>query len=173
MIAMLSEITSDDIRMCNDEQDTRFVEIHIPDVIAEHYKPIFDKHDYDGYPIAHGSDIAMALLNAALTERKKYTRFDGKKCDESVLNNRNWCQHFLKELCKQDMDIEFVNADAKLYSDFTYVITGEYDNFGGKFDIDKIDYLNRINVKVYDGDEQGELLFDGSGLEYLNWKHWE
>ena len=93
--------------------------------------------------------------------------------DESVLNNRNWCQHFLKELCKQDMDIEFVGNDENLYSDFTYVITGDYDNFGGKFDIDKTDYLMRINVKVYDGDEQGQLLFDGSGLEYLGWKNWE
>ena len=82
-------------------------------------------------------------------------------------------KHFLKELCKLDMDIEFVGNDTKLYSDFTYVITGEYDNFGGKFDIDKLDYLNRINVKVYDGDEQGELLFDGNGLEYLGWKNWE
>lgn len=134
----------------------------------------FYRH-YDGYLMGHGSDIAAALVNAALTERKKYIRFDGKKCDKSVLNNRNWCQHFLKELCKQDMDIEFVDADANLYSDFTYVIIGEYDNFGGKVDIDKLDYLNRINVKVYDGDEQDEdeLLFDGSGLDYLNWKHWE
>ena len=69
--------------------------------------------------------------------------------------------------------LEFVDADKKLFSDFVYVITGEYDNFGGKVDIDKFDYLNRINDKVYCGDEQGELLFDGSGLEYLNWKHWE
>lgn len=71
------------------------------------------------------------------------------------------------------MDIEFVGNDTKLYSDFTYVITGEYDNFGGKVGIDKLDYLTRINVKVYDGDEQGELLFDGSGLEYMGWKNWE
>lgn len=128
----------------------------------------FYRH-YDGYPTFHGRDIAMALLNAAFTEHEKYTRFDGKECDKSVLNNRNWCQHFLKELCKQDMDIEFVSTDEKFYSDFTYVITGEYDNFNGKFGIGKIDYLNRINVKVYSGDEHGELLFDGSGLEYLNW----
>lgn len=71
------------------------------------------------------------------------------------------------------MDIEFVNADDNIYGDFTYVITGECDNFGGKFDIDKLDYLNRINVKVYCGDEQDELLFDGSGLDYLGWKNWE
>lgn len=132
----------------------------------------FYRH-WDGYPTGHGADIAMALLNASLTERKKYIRFDGKKCDKSVLNNRNWCQHFLKELCKQDIDIEFVNTDTKLCSDFVYIITGEYDNFGGKFDIEKVDYLNRINVKVYCGDEQGELLFDGNGFDYLEWKHLE
>lgn len=136
-------------------------------VVAKFYR------HWDGYPTGHGSDIAMALVNAALTEHEKYTRFDGKECDKVVLNNRNWCQHFLKELCKQDIDIEFIDADKKLFSDFVYVITGEYDNFGGKVGIGKIDYLNRINVKVYCGDEQGELLFDGSGLEYLSWKNWE
>lgn len=71
------------------------------------------------------------------------------------------------------MDIEFIGNDENFYSDFTYVITGEYDNFGGKVDIDKLDYLNRINVKVYDGDEHGQPLFDGNGLEYLDWKNWE
>lgn len=136
-------------------------------VVAKFYR------HYGGYPIAHGSDIAMALLNAARTERKKYTCFDGKECDKPVLNNRNWCQHFLKELCKQDIDIEFVNTDTKLCSDFVYIITGEYDNFGGKVDIDKADYLNRINVKVYSGDENDELLFNGNGVEYLGWKSLE
>ena len=132
----------------------------------------FYRH-WDGYPTGHGADIAKAQLNASLTKRKKYIRFDGKECDRSVLNNRNWCQHFLKELCKLDMDIEFIGNDENPYSDFTYVITGEYDNFGGKFDVDKLDYLNRINVKVYDGDGHGQLLFDGSGLEYLGWKNWK
>ena len=120
-----------------------------------------------------GADIAAAIVNAACTEHKKCVLFDGKEYDRSVLNNRNCCQHFLKELCKLDMDIEFIGNDENFYSDFTYVITGDYGNFGGKVDIDKLDYLNRINVKVYDGDEQGELLFDGSGLEYLNLKNWE
>lgn len=132
----------------------------------------FYRH-WDGYPMGHGADIAAAIVNAACTERQKYIRFDGKECDRSVLNNRNWCQHFLKELCKLDMDIEFIGNDENPYSDFTYVITGEYDNFGGKSDVDKLDYLNRINVKVYDGDEQGQLLFDGGGLEYLGWKNWK
>lgn len=50
MIAMVSEITSDDVRVLNDDKDTRFVEIHIPDIVAEHYKSIFDKHEneYNG-----------------------------------------------------------------------------------------------------------------------------
>ena len=132
----------------------------------------FYRH-YDGYLTGHRADIAAAIVNAACTERKKYISFDGNEYDRSVLNNRNWCQHFLKELCKLDMDIEFIGNDENFYSDFTYVITGDYGNFCGKVDIDKLDYLNRINVKVYDGDEQGELLFDGSGLEYLNLKNWE
>lgn len=34
----------------------------------------FYRH-WDGYPTGHGADIAMALLNASLTERKKYIRF--------------------------------------------------------------------------------------------------
>lgn len=133
-------------------------------VVAKFYR------HWDGYPTGHGNDIAVALANAALTEHKKYTCFDGKEYYKAVLNNRNWCQHFLKELCKQDIDIEFVDTYKNLFNDFVYVITGEYDNFGGKVDIDKFDYLNRINVKVYCGDEQGELLFDGSGLDYLGWK---
>lgn len=132
----------------------------------------FYRH-WDGYLTGHGADIAKALLNASLTERKKYISFDGKVGDRSVLNNRNWCQHFLKEFCKLDTDIEFVGNDANFYTDFTYVITGEYDNFGGKFDIDNVDYLNRINVKVYSGDENDELLFNGNGVEYLGWKNLE
>ena len=132
----------------------------------------FYRH-WDGYPTGHGADIAMALLNASLTKRKKYISFDGKVGDRSVLNNRNWCQHFLKEFCQLNTDIEFVGNDANFYSDFTYVITGEYDNFGGKFDIDNVDYLNRINVKVYSGDENDELMFNGNGVEYLGWKNLE
>lgn len=132
----------------------------------------FYRH-WDGYPTGHGADIAAALLNASLTKRKKYIRFDGEVGDRSVLNNRNWCQHFLKEFCQLDTDIEFVGNDANFYTDFTYVITGEYDNFGGKFDIDNVDYLNRINVKVYSGDENDELLFNGNGVEYLGWNDLE
>lgn len=132
-------------------------------IIAKFYRR------HNGYPAGHGEDIAMALRNAATTKNKKYTRFDGKKCEKVVLNNRNWCQHFLKELCKQDIDIEFIDNDDKQCGDFTYIITGEYDTSSIKADIDDGDYLNRINVKVYRGNEQEKLLFDGNGLDYLNW----
>lgn len=125
---------------------------------------------WNGYPAGHGRNIARALDYAAITDPKRYTLLDGKKCKKVVLNNRNWCQHFLKELCKQDVDIEFVDNDDKLCGNYIYVVTGEYDNFGEKVDVNKHDYLNRINVKVYRGDEQEEPLFNGNGLDYLNWK---
>lgn len=131
----------------------------------------FYRH-WDGYIDGHGADIANALLNASLTEHKKYIDFEGKECYKPVLNNRNWCQHFLKELLKQNMDIEFVDNDTGLCGDFTYVITGECDNFGGKLDIDNVEYLIRINVKVYSGDEGEKLLFDGDGFNYLGWTIW-
>lgn len=122
----------------------------------------------DGYPSGHGADIASALVDAALTKPEKYMVLD-KEYVHAVLNNRNWCQHFFKELCKKDIDIEFVNADDKVYANYTYVITGEYANYGGILDIDAEDYLDSINVKVYYGDEGDYVLFDGSAEEYAEW----
>ena len=127
----------------------------------------FYRH-WDGYPSGHGADIASALVDAALTKPEKYMF-----CDEeyvlAILNNRNWCQHFFKELCKKNIDIEFVDADDKIYADYTYVITGEYANYGGKLSIDAEDYLNGINIKVYRGDEGENLLFDGNASRYVEW----
>lgn len=53
MVAMLSEITADDISVCNEEQDTRLVEIRIPDAITKHYESIFDRHEkeYDSIEV--------------------------------------------------------------------------------------------------------------------------
>lgn len=127
----------------------------------------FYRH-YDGYPSGHGADIASAIVDAALTKPKKYMVLD-KEYVRAMLNNRNWCQHLFKELCKKDIDIEFVNADDKVYADYTYIITGEYANYGGKLDIDAEDYLDSINVKVYHGDEGDDILFDGSAKEYAEW----
>lgn len=49
--------------------------------------------------------------------------------------NRNWCQHFLKAMCMADADIEFIGEDNVPSASYTYVVTGAYDNFGGKVSI--------------------------------------
>lgn len=130
-------------------------------VVAKFYR------HFDGYPSGHGADIASALADASITKPNDYIGFDGMRREENVLNNRNWCQHFLKELCKKDMDIEFTSTDDDIFTDFTYVITGEYANYGGKEDINSDEYMDRINVKVYYGDDY--LLFDGSAKDYASW----
>lgn len=127
----------------------------------------FYRH-WDGYPSGHGADIASALVDAALTKPEKLMIGD-EEYVRAMLNNRNWCQHFFKELCKKNIDIEFVDADDKIYADYTYVITGEYANYGGKLNIDAEDYLNGINIKVYRGDEGENLLFDGNAGKYVEW----
>lgn len=127
----------------------------------------FYRH-WDGYPSGHGADIASALVDAALTKPEKLMIGD-EEYVRAMLNNRNWCQHFFKELCKKNIDIEFVDADDKIYADYTYVITGEYANYGGKLNIDAEDYLNGINIKVYRGDEGENLLFDGNASKYVEW----
>lgn len=52
---------------------------------------------------------------------------------------------------------------------YTYVVTGAYDNFGGKVSIGAEEYLSRINIKVYEGDENGNLVFEGGAAECLAW----
>ena len=44
-----------------------------------------------------------------------------------------------------------------------------YDNFGGKVGIGAEEYLSRINIKVYEGDENGNLVFEGGAAECLAW----
>lgn len=84
-------------------------------------------------------------------------------------NNRNWCQHFLKAMCMADADIEFIGEDNVPSASYTYVVTGAYDNFGGKVSIGAEEYLSRINIKVYEGDENGNLVFEGGAAECLTW----
>lgn len=52
---------------------------------------------------------------------------------------------------------------------YTYVVTGAYDNFGGKEILGAEEYLSRINIKVYEGDENGNLVFEGGAAECLAW----
>lgn len=124
----------------------------------------FYRH-YDGYPSGHGDDIANSLLNAANT--KPVETSWGTVCEQ--LNNRNWCQHFFKELCKRDIDIEFIGHDDDCYCDYTYVVIGDYANYGGKINIDGATYLDRITVDVYAGSENDTKIFSGNADKFIDW----
>ena len=123
------------------------------DQMEEETIATFYRH-YDGYPSCHAVDIANS---------------PGASVERDILNNRNWCQHFLKAMCMADADIEFIGEDNVPSASYTYVVTGAYDNFGGKVSIGAEEYLSRINIKVYEGDENGNLVFEGGAAECLAW----
>ena len=127
----------------------------------------FYRH-WDGYPSCHAIDIANSLVVASRT-KPEHIDFSGGSVERDILNNRNWCQHFLKAMCMADADIEFIGEDNVPSASFTYVVTGAYDNFGGKVGIGAEEYLSRINIKVYEGDENGNLVFEGGAAECLAW----
>lgn len=114
----------------------------------------FYRH-YDGYPSCHAIDIANSLVVASRTKPEQHIDFSGASVERNILNNRNWCQHFLKAMCMADADIEFIGEDNVPSASYTYVVTGAYDNFGGKVGIGAEEYLSRINIKVYEGDKTG------------------
>lgn len=122
----------------------------------------FYRH-WDGYPSCHAVDIANSLIVASRT-KPEHIDFSGASVERGILNNRNWCQHFLKAMCMVDADIEFIGEDNVPSASYTYVVTGAYDNFGGKDSIGAEEYLSRINIKVYEGDENGNLVFEGGAL---------
>lgn len=127
----------------------------------------FYRH-WDGYPSCHAIDIANSLIVASRT-KPEYIDFSGASVERGILNNRNWCQHFLKAMCMADADIEFIGEDNVPSASYTYVVTGAYDNFGGKEILGAEEYLSRINIKVYEGDENGNLVFEGGAAECLTW----
>ena len=127
----------------------------------------FYRH-WDGYPSCHAVDIANSLIVASRT-KPEHIDFSGASVERGILNNRNWCQHFLKAMCMVDADIEFIGEDNVPSASYTYVVTGAYDNFGGKDSIGAEEYLSRINIKVYEGDENGNLVFEGGAAECLAW----
>lgn len=122
----------------------------------------------DGYPSCHAIDIANSLVVASRT-KPEHIDFSGASVERDILNNRNWCQHFLKAMCMADADIEFIGEDNVPSASYTYVVTGAYDNFGGKVGIGAEEYLSRINIKVYEGDENENLVFEGGAAECLAW----
>lgn len=74
-----------------------------------------------------------------------------------------------ESMCMADADIEFIGEDNVPSASYTYVVTGAYDNFGGKEILGAEEYLSRINIKVYEGDENGNLVFEGGAAECLAW----
>lgn len=70
----------------------------------------FYRH-YDGYPSCHAIDIANSLVVASRTKPEQHIDFSGASVERNILNNRNWCQHFLKAMCMADADIEFIGED--------------------------------------------------------------
>ena len=137
------------------------------DQMEEETIATFYRH-YDGYPSCHAVDIANSLIVASRT-KPEHIDFSGASVERDILNNRNWCQHFLKAMCMADADIEFIEEDNVPSASYTYVVTGAYDNFGGKVSIGAEEYLSRINIKVYEGDENGNLVFEGGAAECLTW----
>lgn len=65
----------------------------------------FYRH-WDGYPSCHAIDIANSLVVASRTKPEQHIDFSGASVERNILNNRNWCQHFLKAMCMADADIE-------------------------------------------------------------------
>lgn len=126
----------------------------------------FYRH-WDGYIGGHGKDIALSIIEAAVTEPMKVVLPTGYTYEHEQLNNRNWCQHFLKNLCKKDIDIEFISHDESYYYDYKYVVTGDYANYGGKHCIGVNDYVNSITIEVYDYSD--DLLFAGNADEFIKY----
>lgn len=147
------------IDLCSDAEDEtiRLVRL-VPD----------SEDGINGYPSCHAIDIASSLVVASRT-KPEHIDFSGASVERDILNNRNWCQHFLKAMCMADADIEFIGEDNVPSASYTYVVTGAYDNFGGKDSIGAEEYLSRINIKVYEGDENGNLVFEGGAAECLAW----
>ena len=63
----------------------------------------FYRH-WDGYPSCHAIDIANSLVVASRTKPEQHIDFSGASVERNILNNRNWCQHFLKAMCMVDAD---------------------------------------------------------------------
>lgn len=80
----------------------------------------FYRH-YDGYPSCHAIDIANSLVVASRTKPEQHIDFSGASVERNILNNRNWCQHFLKAMCMADADIEFIGEDNVPSASYTLV----------------------------------------------------
>lgn len=94
---------------------------------------------------------------------------DGYTLSISRCHGGDGVEESFKAMCMADADIEFIGEDNVPSASYTYVVTGAYDNFGGKEILGAEEYLSRINIKVYEGDENGNLVFEGGAAECLTW----
>lgn len=117
---------------------------------------------WDGYPGMCGRAIAYAAIVASRTPARSYR--DGEPY--SALTNRNWAQHVLKALCVDDADLEFVDASRMPVSEYTYVVTGNYDDFGGLARLTPDEFLYRINIECRCGQS---MLFCGCVEAFAQW----
>lgn len=126
----------------------------------------FYRH-YDGYPSCHAIDIASSLVVASRS-KPEHIDFSGASVERDILNNRNWCQHFLKAMCMADADIEFIGEDNVPSASYTYVVTGAYDNFGGKVSIGAEEYVIVNNFYAYGTlDRQLVEYLEGEGVPII------
>lgn len=138
------------------------------DGVEESFKAKIKRREaaLDAFAVAEAYCKGIGMVSRCEPE---HIDFSGASVERGILNNRNWRQHFLKAMCMADADIEFIGEDNVPFASYTYVVTGAYDNFGGKEILGAEEYLSRINIKVYEGDENGNLVFEGGAAECLAW----
>lgn len=120
------------------------------------------RRDLGGHPTECGIDVAEAVIAASDTLQRTYP-FSGR-CVR--LTNRNWAQHFLKELCADRVDLEFVDEDHLDAADYEYVVTGSYDEGVELYSLTPDEYRYRIDVEC---SSDGRMLFCGSAYTFRDW----
>jgi len=125
----------------------------------------------DGYPEGHGLHIALALAKVSL--------------EPEEVNNRNWAQHFLKNICAMNCDVEFEppsKADGGYaHGDLEYIyrITGSQDYTGGKegkpdagdcvcMEVFAVDWSMNLDADYSQLDSM-EPMFKGTWRGFLPW----
>ena len=67
------------------------------------------------------------------------------------------------------LTIEEAAAILRISRNAAYAAARKWRATGGKVGIGAEEYLSRINIKVYEGDENGNLVFEGGAAECLAW----
>lgn len=99
----------------------------------------------------------MDILNALIAASR-----------DKDINNRNWCQHFLKHLCARDIDIEFEPVGTPESVEYIYYVEGVVNNLGGKAPIDGAEFASNIRIEVVDA-LSGQVMFSNRMEQYAEW----